>query len=326
MGKNMKTPENRTYDIEIIAGKCGFNLNHLDEEYKMAEIQVSNGKGGMMQALSAERCVGAKSRTKLALTPEGKGKGMGVDFDFIWAELHDGPTDELPPSVRWAKEFVKETGIGIAAEIMIPHLQLPHYEKAIPKGMFFPWNPSNDQLAWHIAEIAIAAQRNRWAIGLKNGKWLGSPYGDAIRPGNEKMTSMESTWHGLYSYASPFLSDENIVFIHRGVDIPEKEDNRNAVVDEAVQRIAKNLPKVKRGLDLSHSLGENKRHLIVENMIEAMKMTVHNSNEYLYQFILIEVGTSETDTKQHISVDELRDLVREISKFRRLRGPLVPTD
>ncbi|MBI2337786.1 hypothetical protein HYU95_01250 [Candidatus Daviesbacteria bacterium] len=322
----MRTLENRTYDLEIIAGKCSFNLNHLDEEYKMAEIQVPDGKGGMMQALSAERMVGTKSRTGLSLTEEGKTEGMGTDADIILRALITGSVEEVPPSISFAERFVKEMKMGVAAEIMTPHIQLPLYEGRIPKGMFMPWNPSNDQLGWHITEMAVAAGRNKWMLGLKHGKWLGTTYEEATSPGNENITSMESTWHGLRSYAVPFLSDENIVFIHRGVDVPEKGKYRNRFVHEAVQRVAKMFPKNRRGFDPNHGFGPKLRDEIMEGTIEAAKMKVNNRDEYLYNLLLIEVGTSETDSGQHLTVDELGILVREISKFRKLRGPWIPVD
>ena len=58
--------------------------------------------------------------------------------------------------------------------------------------------------------------------------------------------------------------------------------------------------------------------------IEAMRMTV--DNQFLYTGILVETGTSITDTKQHITVDELQLMLNEISKFRKLGGPFLPTE
>lgn len=318
----MRTTENRYYDLEVFGGQCCLNPNKIAEVKTMAEIQVPDGKGGIQRALSAVRWVGAKSRTELQLTE--KGKGMGMDFDVIWQALLTGSTEEVPPSVLLAEEFVKEMNMGIVTEIMIPHIQLPFYEGRIPKGMLLAWNPSNDQLGWHVSEMAVIAERNNWRVGLKHGKWLGKPYEDAIRPGNEDITSMESTWHGLYSYVKPFLPDKNIVFIHRGVDIPEKGEYRNALVHEAIKRLAKKFPASKRGLDPSHSFGSKLRDQIMEGTIEAMKMKV--GNEYLYNTILVESGTSETDTGQHLLVDELEIMLKEISKFRRLRGPLLSSE
>lgn len=46
-----------------------------------------------------------------------------------------------------------------------------------------------------------------------------------------------------------------------------------------------------------------------------------DKNHFLYDGILIEVGNSKSDTHQHISVDELKYLTQELSKFRDLVSP-----
>ena len=48
-----------------------------------------------------------------------------------------------------------------------------------------------------------------------------------------------------------------------------------------------------------------------------MKMKIENG-DWLYDGILIEVGTSTTDTEQHITISELSNLIDEISKFREI--------
>lgn len=320
----MKNIENRSYDLEIIAGPCSISSKDPDkslaELHAIAEIQVPDSRGDWIRATSAVRFIGLKSRTVYNPT----GEGMGLDFAFMKDLEENRPTGDAPPSVLLAEKFVREAKMGIAAEIMLPNIQLPFYEKRIPKGMFLPWNPSNEQLGWSIRQIALVAERNNWIVGLKNGKWLGKPYEDITQPDNKIITSMEENWLGMLAYTAVA---KNAVFIHRGVDIPEKGEQRNALVHEVVRRLARKAPHVGRYLDPSHSLGEKLRDGIVERTIDAMTMMVDgNSGEYLYTGILIEVGTSETDSKQHISVDELRLLVREISNFRHLRGPLLPTD
>ncbi len=66
---------------------------------------------------------------------------------------------------------------------------------------------------------------------------------------------------------------------------------------------------------------------IIEEYIETMRMKVVPGGEYLYTGILIEAGhSSETDIGQNVSVDELGILVKELSRFRRLRGPFSPID
>lgn len=309
-----KGPENRTYDLEMGAGGCSVSYEHLAESYEMAEIQVSDGRGGMQQALTYVRFVGLKSRTE----HEPSGKGMGMDFD-VYDKLIKGETvEEKPPSILLARQFVRETGVGVATEIMIPSLQMPFYEGRILDGKFLPWNPSNEQLGWPIRQIAEAAARHNWTVGLKNGKWLGESLEAVTRPDSEIVTSMEKTWLGLASYAA--AAKGNIAFIHRGVDVAGKGEYRNALVHEVVKRLAKKMPDAKRYFDPSHSLGDKLRDSIVAETIAAMKMTV--GNEYLYNGILIETGTSETDGSQHISIDELKILICELAKFRRLRGPI----
>lgn len=69
--------------------------------------------------------------------------------------------------------------------------------------------------------------------------------------------------------------------------------------------------------DPSHSFGRFLRDQIVDQTVLAMKMKI-NEEEYLYDGILIEVGTSITDTEQHITVEELQKLCNEIAKFREI--------
>lgn len=311
----MRETENGPHDLEVIAGPCSVNLEHLNQLYEISEIQVSDGCGGTHRAVSAVRFVGLKSRTEF------NQGSMGMDSSVIEQAIIFGSLQETPPSVLLAQKFNQETRMGIAAEIMIPHLQLPSYEDIIPRGQFFPWNPSIEQLGWTVKEIAQIASRNNWTIGLKNGKWLGESLEQITQPDNEIITSMEKTWLGLATYAASSKCD--IAFIHRGVDVPEKGDHRNALVHEVVKRLAKKVPQAGRFFDPSHSLGPKLRDNIVQTTIEAMKMTV--GNDFLYTGILIEAGTSTTDTNQHITIDELKLMLNEIGKFRRLGGPFLPS-
>jgi hypothetical protein len=72
--------------------------------------------------------------------------------------------------------------------------------------------------------------------------------------------------------------------------------------------------------DPSHSYGPSKRDEILEGTIKAMNMKL-NDEEYLYDGILIEAGTSVTDTDQHVTIAELKDMVKALSKTRDLQGP-----
>ncbi len=303
----------RNYNLEVAAGHCSFNPERVDEIYEMAEIKVPDGRGGKQIGLSFERMVKLKSRTELNPT----GDGMGTDTDMVQHGVIYGPENEIPHTAEFEERFVKETGIGIATEIMIPHIQMPYY-KNIPEGCLLPWNPSIDQLGWHVYEIAAGA---KGLIGLKNGKWLGEEYDEVTKPGSTTITSMEKAWRGLASYAKPFGCE--MVFIHRGIDIPQKGSYRNYPIHEAVVRLARDFPEAKRAYDPSHMLGPKLRDEIVEATIEAMKMKLPWSDEFLYNFILIEAGTSKSDTEQHITVAELRYLLEELAKFRKLRGPII---
>ena len=46
-------------------------------------------------------------------------------------------------------------------------------------------------------------------------------------------------------------------------------------------------------------------------------MKLDNGN-WLYDGALIEVGTSTTDTEQHITINELSNIIDELSKFREI--------
>ena len=46
-----------------------------------------------------------------------------------------------------------------------------------------------------------------------------------------------------------------------------------------------------------------------------------SDGSYLYDGALIEVGTSTTDTEQHITLMELQDLCDAVAKFREIREP-----
>jgi hypothetical protein len=77
---------------------------------------------------------------------------------------------KIYPSAIIAKQLIEKTGLVVAAEIMDPIIQLPIYEKIIPKGKFLPWNPAVNQLGYQMYIMGIYAERNNWFIGIKNGK------------------------------------------------------------------------------------------------------------------------------------------------------------
>jgi hypothetical protein len=63
------------------------------------------------------------------------------------------------------------------------------------------------------------------------------------------------------------------------------------------------------------------RHKIIEETIDAMKLT--HADGFLYDGLLMEVGTSPTDTDEHITTKELQYLVTELSAFRELKAPTM---
>jgi hypothetical protein len=310
----MKESLLRQSDLEIIAGPCQISPENLHEIYDMADIRVADGKGGMQRAIWGARVVGLKSRTDL----DKSGKGMGIDFSSLINENVLIVPDILPPSVQMSKDIVYDTDLLVATEVMIPHIQMPMYEQAqIPAGHLLSWNPSVDQLGWHVKEISDSARRNGWLVGLKNGKSIDTSLYVANDPMHSGITSLEKQWLGLASYARDM--NGSLILIHRGVESPEKGQYRNAPVHEVAKRVKNRVPEAKLYFDPSHSLGPNLRNSIVEETIRVMQMK--NGNGFLYDGILVESGSSESDTNQHITLQELEGMVKELARFRKLRTP-----
>ena len=298
-------------DLRIIAGPCSVDKNNIPEIYEIAGIKL-NGKG----ALWGTRVVGLKSRTALDLT----GKGMGIDFAAVTRNMDvlnegGGYKDFEPlPSVEMAKLLLSETGMVIATEIMHPSIQIPAYDGHFD-GKLLPWNPAVDQLGWPIMQTARFAQKHAWPIGIKNGKWIGGEsVAEADDPNFKGETSMEKTWSGLVTFAA---GAPEVILIHRGVDVNGKGDFRNVPVHNISERV-----KAKTGaklfFDPSHAYGPKMRESIVDATIEAMRRTMKDG-AFLYDGILIEAGTSQTDTEQHISIKELENMVGELATFRNIR-------
>ncbi len=309
--KNMK--------ITIIAGPCSVDQNNIKEIHEISEIEIKSRKGEKQRAVAGTRVVGLKSRTEL--DPEGK--GMGMDFTTYKKNmeiLFNGGTIadfEVLPSAYIAEEIHKATNMIIATEVMNPIIQMPSYIGRIGRGKLLPWNPSVNQLGWEIDTMATFARKHGWHIGIKNGKWIGDHLQTADTPDYKGKTTMEKTWEGLVKYVADI--DHDIILIHRGVDVPGKGNFRSAPVHHIAKRV-KNDTNVKLFFDPSHSYGPKMRDHIVSAVIAAMKMKT-SDDEFLYDGVLIETGTSSTDTEQHITVDELRMLTAELAKFRDLVSP-----
>ena len=310
---------NPYYDLEIIAGPCSITPENTQEIIsELAKITTPYGQ----RAILGTRVVGLKSRTSLDLS----GDGMGIDSQVIQQAMKLSSSERMKlkiPSVELAEKIIKETGMVITTEIMIPHIQLPYWEaKKIFRGNLMVWNPAVNQLGWNLFEMGEFAQRNDWNVGLKHGKFLGKdPLEVANHPDYQGETSMEKVLIGLTSYVPEMRED--LIIIHRGVDVPGRGDYRNAIIHEIMKRIKKKVPKSNRlYFDPTHSIGPKMRHKIVDEIIKAMKMKV--GDEFLYDGILMEAGSSSpVDLGEHITINELKQLVADLSKFRKLRSPEI---
>lgn len=300
--------------ITIIAGPCSVDDNNIHEIHELSNIEIKGRR-----AIAGTRIVGLKSRTGL----DASGNGMGMDFDVYQKNsdiiMQGGSIKDLliAPSAYIAQEISKKTNMLIATEVMNPLVQLPSFEGKLGKGAFLPWNPSVNQLGWHISQIAQFARRNGWQVGIKNGKWIGDHLESANTEEYQGKTTMEKTWAGLVDFVGEL--EQDIILIHRGVDVPGKGNYRNAVVHSIAKRV-KAETGAKLYFDPSHSYGPKLRSHIVDATIDIMKMKL-SKNEYLYDGILVEVGTSTTDTEQHITIKELDHMVKKLSTFRSLKEP-----
>lgn len=299
--------------IKIIAGPCSVDKSNEHQLLEIADISIMNSQQKAQKAIWGLRVVGLKSRTSMDIT----GNGMGIDFKAYLQNtkiITSGKTtDDLSilPSINIACNIIKKTGLVVATEIMDPLVQLPVYEKVVPKGKLFIWNPAVNQLGYQMHLMGIYAERNGWFIGIKNGKW----FGESVDSG---VNIMEKNWIGQISFATQnniFPIHNKVAMIQRGVDVKDKGMFRYLPIHESAKKI-KNMNKVKIFFDPSHSLGPQLRDRIVEETIAAMKLK-SDDEHYLYDGILIEVGNSTTDTDQHITVEELKILCSELSKFRK---------
>jgi hypothetical protein len=303
-------------ELKIIAGPDSIDDYNIKEIYQIADIKV-NGK----KAIFGTRTVGLKSRTGFDEKNSDSGF-MGFDFDVIMRNFDifglGGTADDLKPlpSIDMAEKIYRDTGLLCSTEIMLPAIQLACIAKSFKFKPFMIWNPSVDQLGWHVRQMAGFAGEYGWTVGLKNGKWLGEDYEIAEDPNFTGTTSIEKVWSGLVDYAK--LAPETIL-IQRGCDLPRKGQYRNLPIHQTAKRTKLANPGISLYYDPSHTLGPNMRNEIVKNTIEAMKMKI-DENTYLYDGILIEAGTAKCDTHQHITVKELEEMANELAQFRDLVG------
>ena len=295
--------------LSIIAGPCSVDEKNINEVEEILNIEI-NGK----KAIAGTRVVGLKSRTNL----DSSGNGMGMDYEIFNKNLDilmkGGTIDDLIdfPSVLIAKEIQDKFNCIIATEIMNPIVQMPILDRLL-SGPVMPWNPAVNALGWGQQMISkFCEKHNNWFLGIKNPKNLGISVENSEKNGIS--APMEKVWLGLASYSD--LSNERKILIHRGVDSEIKTDFRSDVVHQCAKRTKENADGIKLYFDPSHSFGPKKRDEIVNGTIEAMKMKDKKGN-FLYDGILIEVGTSVTDTKQHITISELKEMVVKLNEFRK---------
>ena len=293
--------------LTIIAGPCSIGDNNLHEVEEILSFKI-NGK----KAVAGTRVVGLKSRTAY----NNQGDGLGMDYQAFnenLAMLINGESSNNfvdLPSVLMAKKLQQQFNCIIATEIMDPSIQMPILDRHL-KGTVMPWNPSVNALGWGIYHMSKYCEKNNWLLGFKNPKNLGITIQDSEQNGFS--APMEKVWKGLTSYSQ--LPNENKILIHRGVDSEIKSLFRNDLVHRASERTKFAIPNIKLFFDPSHSYGPKLRDQIVDGTIEAIKLKDHKG-DYLYDGILVEVGTSITDTDQHITVAELKEMIKRISDFR----------
>jgi hypothetical protein len=312
--------KNDMYDLEIIAGPCSITPENTEEVInEIANIKTPDGK----RAILGTRVVGLKSRTALDLT----GEGMGIDSQAVQEAMKLPPQERMQvkiPSVELAEKIVKLTGMVVTTEVMIPHIQLPYWEaKEIFQGKLMIWNPAVNQLGWNLYEMGEFALKNDWNVGIKHGKFLGKdPLEVANHPDYKSETSLEKVLIGLTSYVPDMRED--LIIIHRGVDVPGRGEYRNAITHEIMKRIKQKIPQSNRlYFDPTHSIGPVMRHMIINEIIRSMKMKI--GDEFLYDGILMEAGSSSpVDLGEHVTLDELKQLVVDLSTFRKLRSPEDP--
>lgn len=298
--------------VKIIAGPCSISQKNAKE---LKEIISLNNH--TRRPIHGIRIVGLKSRTEL----KNDASYMGMDFDThmkIYNEILNGNfnaiNNAIYPSIEIAKDILAVDGnMIIATEIVDPILQMPILAKNIKQNLL-PWNPAVNQLGWQMKIMGKYAKKYGFSIGIKNAKNLGISAKDSEE--NNKSAPLEKVWKGLATYTGIQNEKNRIFMIQRGVDDAEKGNFRSLPIHQCAKRI-KQETGYNMLFDPSHSFGPKLRDKIVEGTIEAMKMKIENG-DWLYDGILIEVGASTTDAEQHITINELSNLIDEISKFREI--------
>lgn len=311
--------ESKELDCMIVAGPCSVDANNLHEIMEISQMTVTNSQGIKQRAIAGTRVVGLKSRTELS----NDGKGMGMDYEVYKSNLSrlvsgkPMTSFELAPSAKYSIDIFEKTRMLIATEVCSPLIQLAPLSGKIPKHKMLPWNPAVNQLGWPLHEMATIAKHNEWFIGIKNGKWLGDNLANAESPKHIGGTALEKVWNGLGTFTQ--MEEDDVFMIQRGIEAIVKGDFRSVPIHQTAKRVRR-LSQRKMLFDPSHSLGPKMRMHIVASTLDAMQIRTSDGS-FLYDGALIEVGTSTTDTDQHITLQELQDLCDEIARIRNLVSP-----
>ncbi len=274
--------------IVVVAGPCSMNKKNIEQIINILEL----GATGV-------RMIGIKSRTNLLQD----NSEMGMDYLTYIRNIEilqsGGGINNLikHPSIKYVEDVVQNfPGAIIATEIMDPLIQLGLIGRFMPNVNLMPWNPSTNSLGWPLYNMSQFCQKYNWNIGIKNPKAF------------QDSSDFIKTWQGLYSYTS----DNQTYLIHRGVAVINNSGYRNLPVHEAAME-TKLATGAKMLFDPSHSCGPKRRDFIIKESLIAMNMRMSTGN-YLYDGLLIEVGDSKTDTEQHITLLEFKEL---LDKFNR---------
>jgi len=327
--------------VRIITGPCQTSSRqHVDYGLDLASLKVTNPDGRVVNAISGLRHCEMKSRTKLNPSRE----GMGLDYhdwEMYSIALMNAALkgDKLPqPPVtqgaKWAEEIQGKVPDMMLAMETMDWVHASLFAGHIQPGLGLLWLPSVMQLGEPASMIAKVASDNRWGFGAKNGKWSERklPYDTD----NMTATNLEDTAVGLLgSFALGVAGIKTVlpevVFIERGMAVPEKGDWRN-LPDHQSARIVKSLlqkevdtyegkkPRVTIAYDPSHANGPGRREKIVDDAVYAATEITDSSGDLLYDMILVESAPPDhlppSDTKQQISGEEISEMVSRIAKKR----------
>lgn len=304
--------DNDSQELEIVTGPCSIDNKNFREVLEIWQKQI-NGQ----IPFTGVRVVGVKSRT----APTKSKDGGWIDADMLVANQRlfaqrwmQSLSLHAHPSIEMMEKVLQETPVGVATEIVDPYIQsmvmANHFwEKNIWPNRVMVWNPAVLQIGHPVQFMAQMAENFGWHVGIKNCK--------EQDPGVKK-------WSWMVEYAgewmsSVWLQNRRIIAIHRGYDLESKWTHRNQPVHGNAVEMKKKFPWLRMYFDPSHTFWSDMRSSIVEETIKAMQMKVPETDIYLYDWMLIEAGTSTTDTKQHITLDELFDMTTRLADIRKIR-------